>query len=176
MNISNIGNKISYSESEQPEFIPTNLRLGSAYTMTLDPYNKLVLSTNLNKLLVPTPPIIVTDSNGVQTRIKGMNQNVSVMQGMIQSLYDAPGGASEKLKEITISVGSEYWYRDQFAIRGGYFNESAMKGNRKYFTVGFGLKMTLLTLDFSYLVPTGRPQQPAGQYNAVFCQCKYRET
>jgi hypothetical protein len=160
LNISNIGNKISYSESEQPEFIPTNLRLGSAYTMTLDPYNKLVLSTDLNKLLVPTPPIIVTDSNGVQTRIKGMDPNVSVMQGMIQSLYDAPGGASEKLKEITISVGSEYWYRDQFAIRGGYFNESAMKGNRKYFTVGFGLKMTLLTLDFSYLVPTAGRSNP----------------
>jgi hypothetical protein len=156
INVSNIGNKISYASDETPQFIPTNLRLGSSYTMALDSYNKLVLSTDLNKLLVPTPPIV--DSLG--RPIKGLSSNVSVMQGMIQSLYDAPGGISEKLKEITISVGSEYWYRDQFAIRGGYFNESAMKGNRKYFTVGFGLKMTLLTLDFSYLVPTDGRSNP----------------
>lgn len=160
LNISNIGNKISYTESAPPEFLPTNLRLGTAYTMGLDSYNKLVLSADINKLLVPTPPVYSTDSNQVKTRIKGLDPNVSVMQGMIQSLYDAPGGISEKMKEIMISVGTEYWYRDQFAIRGGYFNESAMKGNRKYLTVGFGLKMTLLTLDFSYLVPTAGRSNP----------------
>lgn len=160
INISNIGNKISYTENAKKDFIPTNLRIGTAYTMSLDPYNKLVLSTDLNKLLVPTPPLYYTDSNQIRTRVKGMDPDVSVTQGIIQSLYDAPGGYSEKLKEIMVSVGTEYWYRDQFAIRGGYFNESAMKGNRKYFTVGIGLKMTLLTLDFSYLVPTAGRDNP----------------
>jgi len=150
INISNMGSKISYTDDSQKGFIPTNLKIGTSLTSTLDPYNKLTLSLDLNKLLVPTPPSRDTLGNV----INGLDDNVSVPQGMLQALYDAPGGLSEKLKEIMISVGAEYWYHDQFAIRGGYFNESAMKGNRKYFTLGIGFKLTLLTLDFSYLVPT----------------------
>jgi hypothetical protein len=123
--------------------------------MNLDAYNKFTLSSDFNKLLVPTPPI---DSAGVI--LKGMSSDVSVAQGMIQSFYDAPGGLTEELQEITISVGAEYWYREQFALRAGYFNESANKGNRKYFTLGLGLKMNVLTLDFSYLLPTAYQNNP----------------
>lgn len=166
VNISNMGAKISYTDDSPKDFIPTNLKIGTALTSTLDPYNKLTVSIDLNKLLVPTPPL--RDSLGVI--IKGLDDNVSVPQGMLQALYDAPGGLSEKLKEIMISVGAEYWYRDQFAIRGGYFNESAMKGNRKYFTLGIGLKMTLLTLDFAYLVPTeGRTSPLANTLRLSAC-------
>jgi hypothetical protein len=155
VNISNIGTKMSYADDQPKNFIPTNLKIGGSLTMNFDAYNKFTFSTDLNKLLVPTPPI---DSAGVI--IKGMNPDVSVAQGMVQSFYDAPGGFSEELKEITISVGGEYWYREQFALRAGYFNESAMKGNRKYFTLGLGLKMNVLTLDFSYLLPAAFRTSP----------------
>jgi hypothetical protein len=156
VNISNIGTKMSYADDQKKLFIPTNLKIGGSLTLNLDAYNKLSFSTDFNKLLVPTPPLL-NDSGVI---IKGMNPDVSVAQGIFQSFYDAPGGLSEELKEIMISVGSEYWYREQFAIRAGYFNESAMKGNRKYFTLGLGLKMNVLTLDFSYLLPTAFRNNP----------------
>ena len=167
LNISNMGSKISYTDNATKDFIPANLRIGTGFSFELDNYNKLNLELDLNKLLVPTPPIYkvdsgkyVLDSNGKQIIAKGLDPDVSTAQGMLQSFYDAPGGVSEELKEIMLSIGTEYWYRDQFAIRAGYFNESAMKGNRKYFTLGLGLKMTLLTLDFSYLVPAAGRDNP----------------
>jgi hypothetical protein len=156
MNISNMGSKISYTESAVKDFIPTNMRVGSSLTIAIDPYNKLMVGLDLNKLLVPTPPI-KDDSGKI---LKGMDPNVSVAQGMIQSFYDAPGGLDEELKEIMESIGAEYWYRDQFALRGGFFNESAIKGNRKYFTVGFGVKFNILAFDFSYIVPTAGRTSP----------------
>jgi hypothetical protein len=155
MNITNMGSKISYTESAVKDFIPTSLRVGSTLTMAIDPYNKFMVGFDLSKLLVPTPPIV--DSGKI---VKGMDPNVSVAQGMIQSFYDAPGGIEEELKEIMESVGAEYWYRDQFALRGGYFNESAIKGNRKYFTLGFGVKFNILAFDFSYIVPTAGRTSP----------------
>ena len=149
LNFSNIGSKMSYSNSQQTEFIPMNMRLGTAGTINLDSYNKLTLTIDLNKLLVPTPPKY--DSNG--NIIAGMDPNVPVPVAIIQSFYDAPGGFKEELHEITYSYGVEYWYNNQFAIRGGYFNENATKGNRKYFTAGAGFKLNVISLDFSYLMP-----------------------
>ena len=148
LNISNIGNKMSYSDSDEKEFIPTNLRLGGRFTMELDEYNKLSIVADISKLLVPTPPV---DSNGVI--IAGKDDNVGVIKGMVQSFGDAPGGFEEELHEYMYSLGAEYWYRDQFAIRGGYFNEHEYKGNRKYFTAGIGLKLNVFSIDFSYLIP-----------------------
>jgi hypothetical protein len=168
VNISNIGTKISYTESDVKDFIPTNLRIGTTLKVDLDGYNSLMFGVDLNKLLVPTPPIYkvdslgnyITDDNGNKIIVKGMDPDVSVGKGIIQSFYDAPGGLEEELKEIMLSFGLEYWYMNQFAIRGGYFNEAAMKGNRKYFTLGVGLKLTMLTLDFSYLIPNGGRNNP----------------
>jgi hypothetical protein len=148
LNISNLGNKISYTDDATKDFLPANLRLGGSFGLDMDSYNKITLAIDLNKLLVPTPTYDSIGSNPTGT------DDISVASGMIQSLYKAPGGSSEKLKEIMVSSGLEYLYREQFAIRTGYFYESAMKGNRKYLTVGFGLKMNLLSIDFSYLVPT----------------------
>ena len=148
LNFSNIGSKMSYTDSKQPDFIPMNLRLGTSGTIDLDSYNSLTLTIDLNKLLVPTPPKIV-DGN----IIAGKDPNVSVPVAIFQSFYDAPGGLKEELHEITYSYGVEYWYNKQFAIRGGYFNENATKGNRKYFTAGAGFKMNIFALDFSYLMP-----------------------
>jgi hypothetical protein len=147
--ISNIGFKMSYSENDEKEFIPTNLRLGGRFTLNLDEYNTLSIIADLNKLLVPTPPIIQGDT----LILAGKDDDVGTFAGMIQSFYDAPGGGKEELHEIAYSVGGEYWYRNQFAIRGGYFNEHETKGNRKFFTVGIGLKLNVFTVDFSYLVP-----------------------
>lgn len=167
--ISNMGSKISYTESAQKDFIPTNLRIGTSVSLDIDPYNSITLATDLNKLLVPTPPIYAIDTltngpaydkNGKKIILHGMDPEVSVAQGMLQSFYDAPGGASEEFKEIMISLGAEYWYHKQFAVRGGYFNEAAMKGNRKYFTLGLGLKLTGMGLDFSYLVPSSGRNNP----------------
>ncbi len=147
INISNIGNKISYTEV-QKDFLPTNLRIGGAFKYNIDDYNSLTLALDLNKLLVPSPPQEINDST-----FFGYNSDVSVAEGMIQSFYDAPAGWEEELHEIKYSVGAEYWYANQFAVRGGYFHEHETKGNRKYFTVGAGLKLNVFTIDFSYLIP-----------------------
>ncbi len=148
LNISNIGTKMSYSEGDKKEFIPTNLRLGGRFSIDLDEYNSIGVTLDLNKLLVPTPPVRSGD-----TIIAGKDDNVGTIKGMIQSFYDAPGGFEEELQEIMYSVGLEYWYRNQFAIRAGYFHEAQKKGNRKYFTAGIGLKYNVFSLDFSYLIP-----------------------
>lgn len=150
LNISNIGTKISYTDELNKDFLPTNLRLGTSFTVKLDDYNSLALNADINKLLVPTRPRY---GNG-DTIIAGMDPNVPVVKGIFQSFYDAPGGFKEELEEITYGIGSEYWYRNQFAIRGGYFHENQYKGNRKFFSVGVGLKLNVLGLDFSYLIPT----------------------
>jgi len=156
MNISNIGSKISYTQNSDKDFIPINLRLGAAYTINFDDYNKLTGTIDINKLLVPTPPVYYPDSvdiNGDPVIEAGYDPNVSVAVGMFRSFYDAPNGFTEEINELTYSFGLEYWYQDQFAIRGGYFTEHATKGNRKYFTLGVGLRLNVFGLDFAYLVP-----------------------
>lgn len=161
-NISNIGSKMSYTDDREPDFIPTNLRLGGGSSIYLDRYNKISLNLDLNKLLVPTPPIYaidpltgnqILDSNGDPVIESGKDPNVGVPLAIFQSFADAPGGFKEELREITYSVGMEYLYNNQFAIRGGYFHEHASKGNRKYFTAGAGIKLSVFALDFSYLMP-----------------------
>jgi hypothetical protein len=147
INISNIGNKISYTEIEK-DFLPTNLKIGTALKYDIDDYNSLTIALDLNKYLVPTPEYELNDSI-----LFGKSSDVSVAEGMIQSFYDAPGGWEEELHEIKYNVGAEYWYANQFAVRGGYFHEHLTKGNRKYFTVGAGLRLNVFTIDFSYLVP-----------------------
>jgi hypothetical protein len=149
VNISNIGAKMTYTDSKEPDFIPTNLRIGAETTVELDKYNKISFALDLNKLLVPTPPKYDLEGN----IIAGMDPNVSVPVGMVHSFYDAPAGLPEELHEITYSGGVEYWYNSQFALRGGYFYEHETKGNRKYFTVGAGFRMNIFSLDFSYLIP-----------------------
>lgn len=170
INISNMGNKISYTETQDKAFIPINMRLGGAVTVELDDYNSMTFTADLNKLLVPTPPEYLTDSTGKTVVDEhgepviafGMDPNVPVPLGMLRSFYDAPGiikengnrsVLGEELNEITYSAGIEYWYREQFAIRGGYFHEHETKGNRKFFTAGIGLKLNVFGLDFSYLIP-----------------------
>ncbi|MCX6223448.1 MAG: type IX secretion system outer membrane channel protein PorV [Bacteroidia bacterium] len=162
-NISNIGSKISYTSSSDKDFIPINLRLGTAFTIDFDAYNSLTAAFDVNKLLVPSPPMYYADS--VDTKndpviSAGYDPNVSVAVGMFHSFYDAPGGLKEELNEITYSGGLEYWYAKQFAIRGGYFWEAATKGNRKFFTVGIGLRLNVFGLDFSYLVPVNNQNSP----------------
>lgn len=161
VNISNIGNKISYTDDVNAEFIPINLRLGPRLTLDLDQFNQVSFMVDFNKLLVPTPPIYERDETGA-VRIDdsgnfmirdGRDPNRSVPAGIFGSFSDAPGGFSEEMKEITLSVGVEYWYDQQFALRAGYFHESEMKGNRKYFTTGLGLKYNVFGLDFSYVIP-----------------------
>jgi hypothetical protein len=149
VNFSNIGSKMSYTTDVDPDFIPMNMRLGTTFLVNLDRYNSLGISLDVNKLLVPTPPVYDEERN----IIDGMDPNVSVPVAIFQSFYDAPGGFSEEMKEFTQSVGVEYWYNQQFALRAGYFNEAESKGNKKYFTVGAGFRLSVFSLDFSYLVP-----------------------
>jgi hypothetical protein len=154
VNISNIGAKISYTDAVEKDFIPTNLRLGPSLKLELDSYNEISFSLDANKLLVPTPPEMDPENEGVI--LNGMDDNVSVITGIFQSFYDAPGGFSEELREISLAFGTEYWYDDTFALRAGYFYEDETKGNRNYFTAGAGLKYNVFQLDFSYLIPTGQ--------------------
>ncbi|WP_320019793.1 type IX secretion system outer membrane channel protein PorV [Labilibaculum manganireducens] len=156
LNISNIGSKISYTTDDEKEFIPTNLRLGSALKFELDNYNSLTVAADFNKLLVPTPAngsLQDGEDNGTVI-VGGQASNKSVMSGIFGSFSDAPGGMSEEFKEITWSLGLEYWYQKQFALRTGYYYEHEEKGNRKYFTAGLGVKLNMFDLDFSYLIPS----------------------
>ena len=162
--ITNIGSKITYTTSQYANFIPINLRIGGYGQVEIDKYNTIALMVDLNKLLVPTNPIYALDSNGRQVTgsngkpliQSGLDPNVPVIQGMMQSVYDAPGGFSEKMQEITISTGMEYWYDKQFAIRAGYFYENPTKGNRQFLTMGMGVKYNVFGLDASYLVSFGQ--------------------
>ena len=151
LNFSNIGSKMSYSDSQTSDFIPMNMRIGSSLTLDLDSYNKITLSLDMNKLLVPTPPIY--SSANPDSIIAGKDPNVAVPVAIFQSFYDAPGGFKEEMHEITYSIGAEYWYNEIFAVRTGYFHEHETKGNRKYFTAGAGFRLNAFTLDFSYLMP-----------------------
>lgn len=157
VNFSNLGSKISYTEGSDKQFIPANLRIGGRYSLNIDEYNSISLALDLNKLLVPTPPI--TTVNG-DTVLYGRKAPNSLPMSWIQSFYDAPDGFKEEMNEIMISTGIEYWYRQQFAIRAGYFNESANKGNRKYFAAGIGLKLNIFFIDFSYLISTSGRNNP----------------
>jgi hypothetical protein len=161
-NIQNIGNRVSYSESAELDFIPINLKLGTGLKISFDEFNELGMYVDVNKLLVPTPPVYLEDSitgayiydaNGNPEIAEGKNPDVAVGSGMIQSFYDAPGGFSEEFSEINWSLGFEYWYDKQFALRLGYFYENPNKGNRQYLTMGIGIKYQIFNLDFSYLVP-----------------------
>jgi hypothetical protein len=158
--ISNLGTKISYTEGSDKLFIPTNLRLGARLTVELDEYNSLTGAFDLNKLLVPTPQKVYEDPETGDSIFYGKPEPSSVPLSWIQSFYDAPGGFNEEMREIMISAGVEYWYRQQFAIRGGYFYENESKGNRKYFTVGIGLQLNAFFLDFSYLFSASGRSNP----------------
>jgi hypothetical protein len=154
----NLGTKISYSDGSEKYFIPATIRLGIRQSISLDEYNSVSVSVELSKLMVPTLPLYDPDNDTVL--IAGKPIPSSLPQSWIQSFYDAPGGFEEEIKEIMLSVGLEYWYREQFAIRGGYFHENEMKGNRKYFSLGIGLKLNVFFIDYSYLVSTTGRSNP----------------
>ena len=151
LQISNLGSKISYSDNMDSEFLPANLRLGGRYTTQLDQFNEISIMMDFNKLLVPTPPVY-NDSTGAI--FAGMDPNVGVFQGAIQSFYDAPNGFKEEIQEISLSVGAEYWYNKVLALRAGYFYEAKNKGARQYLTLGAGIKYNVMGLDISYLIAT----------------------
>lgn len=176
-NISNIGAKMSYTETAAQNFIPINLRLGPSFKVELDQYNSIAFNMDVNKLLVPTPPVYLLDGNnspiidpvtGNFQVASGSDPNVGVVNGILGSFSDAPGNVSyddngnvvvengsrlrEELREINLAGGFEYWYAEQFAFRTGYFWEHYTKGNRKYFTLGAGVKYSIFTLDLSYLI------------------------
>lgn len=148
--ISNLGSKISYSDNMESSFLPANLRIGGRYSMDFDQFNNLSVMADFNKLLVPTPPVYDDEGN----IFAGKDPNVGVLQGAIQSFYDAPNGFKEELQEISMSLGLEYWYNKILAVRAGYFYEAKNKGARKYLTLGAGLRYNVMGLDISYLIST----------------------
>jgi hypothetical protein len=148
--MTNLGSKIAYTDNaDQKDFIPANLGLGTTYTKVIDEQNKITFGLDLNKLLVPTPP-----AEGDQAALDAYRKK-SVVGSWFSSFNDAPDGFSEELKEFQVSIGGEYWYNNQFAFRAGYFYEDKTKGNRKYFTLGVGIKYNIFGLNFSYLLPSG---------------------
>ncbi len=170
ISLTNMGTPISYSVDSDKTPIPTNMRIGGRFLYNIDEYNSVSFNMDINKMLVPTPPHMELDTNTNElVVIRGKDTPGSTVLGMVQSFYDAPGVLrsdgnysvlSEELHEIAYSVGVEYWYRSQFAIRTGYFYEHASKGNRKYFTLGVGLQLNVFALDFAYLVPTNGNNSP----------------
>ncbi len=152
--ITNIGNKVSYDNGATYQYIPTNLRVGGNFEFAFDDYNRLGVAVDLNKLLVPTPYGDTTDYDTMDeyqdARDKYMDG--SSIGGIFRSLGDAPGGFKEELKEVNFSVGLEYSYARKFMVRGGYYNENASKGNRKYFSVGAGFHLSIFELNAAYLI------------------------
>ena len=178
--IQNIGPKFKYDEGGEENFQPTNLRLGTGFDFIFDDYNKISVTAEVAKLLVPTPPhlgteVVFDDLNGNGTYeedednlisetdnviYKGQTQDVNFLSGMFQSFGDAPDGFSEELKEFTWSLGAEYVYQDSFAFRAGYFNESEDKGARKFLALGAGFKANVVNIDLSYLFSASKVQSP----------------
>ena len=158
MNISNIGSKINFSSDDNSEFIPTNLRLGGALMVPIDEYNRFSVAVDANKLLVPTRPIQRDNElpADFDKRLQRDYYDVSSINGIFKSFSDAPGGLKEELQEVAWSLGGEYVYHDQFAVRAGYHHESANKGNRKYLTLGAGFKTHGIALDAAYLIATAK--------------------
>ena len=158
MNISNIGSKINFSSDDNSEFIPTNLRLGGALMVPIDEYNRFSMAVDANKLLVPTRPIQRDNElpADFDNRLQRDYYDVSSINGIFKSFGDAPGGLKEELQEVSWSLGGEYVYHDQFAVRAGYHHESANKGNRKYLTLGAGFKTHGIALDAAYLIATAK--------------------
>lgn len=153
--ISNIGNKLTYTSSVEKDYMPTNLGLGATWGVDFDDYNRLNLTLEFNKLLVPTPDTLDADADGIYDY-----KQKTTISGMFSSFSDAPGGFSEEMHEIMISAGVEYWYNNLFAVRAGYFYEHPTKGGRQFFTLGLGLRYNVFGLDFSYLVPSSQGQNP----------------
>jgi hypothetical protein len=180
--LQNLGPKIKYDDGGQENFIPTTLRLGGGFDFIFDSYNRLNVTAEVAKLLVPTPPIYGdeynytdTNSNGVYDQgvdeiednpirtdviYKGQDPNVNFFSGVFQSFGDAPGGFSEELDEFTLALSAEYLYQDSFAFRAGYFSENELKGARKFFSIGAGFKYTTVNIDLSYLFSTSNVQSP----------------
>jgi hypothetical protein len=148
INISNIGVKIAYTETIDRDFLPTNLRIGTSLSTDIDEYNTVSFEIDVNKLLVPTPPLYSEDG----ILISGKDPDVSVIEGIFQSFSDAPFGDKE-VRELIYALGSEYWYDEQFALRLGYFYEHPTKGDRQFVSLGAGLRYNVFGLDFSYLIP-----------------------
>ena len=158
LNISNIGSKISFGGDNNSEFIPTNMRLGASLMIPIDEYNRFTIAADANKLLVPTYPKQEDgeSTEDYQERVQKNYYDVSSISGIFKSFGDAPGGLKEELQEVQWSVGGEYVYHDKFSLRAGYHHESANKGNRKYFTVGAGFKMSVFSLDAGYVIATAK--------------------
>ncbi|MEP6277600.1 MAG: PorV/PorQ family protein, partial [Nonlabens ulvanivorans] len=157
-NISNIGPKITYDAGGQENFIPTNLALGGGFDFILnDGFSKIGVTAEVNKLLVPTPPILDDTTGEI---IEGQDDDVAFISGIFQSFGDAPGGFSEELREFTWALGAEYTYNDAFALRAGYFNEADDKGARQFLSMGAGFEFSQINIDLSYLFSTSRVNSP----------------
>ena len=158
LNISNIGSKIKFSGNEYSEFLPANLRLGASLMIPIDEYNRLTIAADANKMLVPTVPKQEEgeDNSEYEDRVHREYDDISAIRGIFKSFGDAPGGFKEELQEIYYGVGAEYTYNDKFSLRAGYHHEAENKGNRKYFTVGAGFKMSVFQLDAGYVVATAK--------------------
>lgn len=158
LNISNIGSKITFGGDDNSEFIPTNMRLGLALMVPIDEFNRFTIAADANKLLVPTYPKLEDgeSSEAYDQRVQKEYYDVSSISGIFKSFGDAPGGFKEELQEINWSVGAEYVYNDKFTLRAGYHHESENKGNRKYFTVGAGFRMSAFSLDCGYVIATAK--------------------
>ena len=155
---SNIGSKISFYGDEESQFIPANLRLGASLMIPVDDYNRFSIAADANKLLVPTVPRqgIDESNSDYQDRVRREYSDMSSIKGLTKSFSDAPGGFKEEMEEVQWSVGAEYVYHDQFSLRAGYHHESQSKGNRKYFTVGGGFRMSVFSLDVGYVISTAQ--------------------
>ena len=158
LHASNIGSKISYYGDEESQFLPANLRLGASLMVPINEWNRFTIAADANKLMVPTVPVQGVDENNsdYQDRVRRQYSDVSSINGIFKSFSDAPGGFKEELQEIQWSVGAEYVYNDKFTIRAGYHHEAEAKGNRKYFTVGGGFRMSVFSLDVGYVISTAQ--------------------
>lgn len=169
--ITNIGSKVTYTNNTTRDFIPTNFGLGTTLELDFDEFNKMAFSFDINKLMIPTPvsSLLIAEDGSTSPNPEYDNdpddgvadyRQKSLFAGILGSWGDAPGGFSEEIKELNYSIGVEYWYDNQFAVRLGYYYEHPLKGDRQFLTVGAGLKYNVFGFDISYLVPTNNTRNP----------------
>ncbi|MBR3284068.1 MAG: type IX secretion system outer membrane channel protein PorV [Alloprevotella sp.] len=149
LNISNIGSKINYG-GDYSYFIPTNLRLGASLMVPINDYNRISIAADVNKLLVPARPLQKADETNedYEERIREEYYDMSSFKGIAKSF------SGNQLELLQFSAGLEYTYNDKFSLRGGYHHESESQGGRKYFTVGAGFRMSVMSIDAGYVIAT----------------------
>ena len=145
--ISNLGTKMGYTnDARNKDFLPANLGVGFGYTKAINDQNKITFALDLNKLLVPAAPVATGNFSTDSAKLADYRS---------QSVISSYGKSFSDPKSFIASIGAEYSYDEKFFLRAGYFYEDRARGNRSSFSAGAGFNLNFMSINVSYLVPSG---------------------